>query len=75
MVWTSLFSDKDSISYLPLEHPDWVMMLERYETVNLGTDEELTRSLTSFSKQVNIGMAAQSAASGHSNGVTKAVMK
>lgn len=50
-------------------------MLERYETINLGTDEELTKSLTAFSKQVNIGMAAQSAASSHNNAVTKAVMK
>lgn len=37
-IWVSMFVSKDTITYKPLDHPDWVRFYQHYEEIRLGDE-------------------------------------
>jgi hypothetical protein len=45
-----MLQSRDQIHYKPIEHEDWKLVLANYETMSLGTDQQLVKSIIHFSK-------------------------
>lgn len=74
LLWVSMIQPRDQIHYKDLDHEDWQLFHQNYEKMSLGSDEQLIRSITNFSKQVSIGHATKSKASTFKKGLKQSIM-
>ena len=58
-----MVSNREDLCYQQMSHPDWVKILEKYETVSVGKDQKVIVSHTGFGDAFSLGVAGISKAS------------